>query len=267
MHFSLAFSPCPNDTFLFGAIALGLVQYPETDWKVHLLDIETLNRSALDGSFDVTKLSVHAWMSARHQYTLLHIGGAFTDSEGPVVVANRPCTIQDLAGRRLVFPGRYTTAYLLYRMLVPGEGDHHFLPYDRIAPAIASGAFDAGVIIHETRFTFADHGLEHVLDLGRWWRQETGLPLPLGCCAIRSSLHAEWGHAVETLMKQSLSLARHGSSDLEDYMRRHACEMAPEVLDRHVRLFVNRYTEDFGDRGWMALCELESRAHRAGLLS
>ncbi|MBF0173730.1 MAG: 1,4-dihydroxy-6-naphthoate synthase [Magnetococcales bacterium] len=268
MNLSLAFSPCPNDTFLFGAIALGLVSLPGVRWGIHHLDIETLNEHALEGRFDVTKLSVHAWLSARRQYRLLNVGSAFTDHEGPVLVANRACSPDQLKDRRLVFPGRHTTAYLLYRIMVPETGgDHHFLPYDQIVPAVASGRFDAGVIIHETRFTFAGQGLHLVADLGHWWRELTGLPLPLGCCVMRSSLYPDWGTQVETLMTQSLAKADEHGAGLDDYIRAHARELSPDVLQRHIQLFVNHYTRGPGSRGWNAMQELEHRAQQVGIVS
>ena len=182
---TFGYSPCPNDTFAFHAISHGLVDLPFRVEPV-LLDIEELNRRAHDGAFDLTKLSVGAFAAVGDRYRLLRSGAALGHGVGPLVVARTPMALADAVRRRVAIPGRETTAFRLLRLAAPELGEVIELRYDRILRAVSEGDADAGLIIHESRFTYADHGLTKIADLGEWWEEETGLPVPLaGICARR----------------------------------------------------------------------------------
>ena len=186
---TVAYSPCPNDTFMFCDVATGRLRLPGREIEVHLHDVETLNRLAVEGGrYDITKLSFHAWLLVGEQYELLNVGAALGFGCGPVVVAANGTVPDDLAGCRVAVPGELTTAHLLFRLWGRDAGKKVFSPYDQIIDMVAAGQVDAGVIIHEGRFTYEQAGLRLLVDLGQWWQQLTGLPIPLGCIVARKSL-------------------------------------------------------------------------------
>ena len=200
---TLGYSPCPNDTFIFHALVHGLVPTPGFAVRERLEDVETLNRLALEGVLDLTKVSCHALGHLRDRYALLRSGGALGRGCGPLVVAAAPTTMAELRGRRIAIPGAMTTANLLLQLYGEGFADVVPLPFDRIMPALKAGAADAGVIIHESRFTYRAAGFHAVLDLGAWWEAETGLPIPLGGILARRDLGEEGIHAVEALLARA----------------------------------------------------------------
>jgi 1,4-dihydroxy-6-naphthoate synthase len=227
---SLAVSPCPNDTFVFGAMA--------ARHRLTLDDVESLNRRAEGGEFDVTKLSVAAYGRVRERYALLRAGGAAGFGVGPLLVAAtaRP------PGGRIAIPGERTTAALLLRLL----GDFATVPmrFDLIADAVLAGIADCGVLIHEGRFTYEAKGLVRLTDLGEVWEERMGCPLPLGAMAIRRDLGPETARRVDEEIRTSLRRAWADPDSVADFVRRHAQEMAPEVVRRHIDLYVNDYTLD-----------------------
>ena len=204
MDLTLAYSPCPNDTFMFHDIATGTLRPRGVTVQIHLHDVETLNRAALAGRFDITKLSFAAWLQARSEYTLLNAGAALGYGCGPVVVARRPMDAAALAGCRVAIPGELTTAHLLLRLWQPSIGQRVFVRYDEVIGLVAAGEVDAGVIIHEGRFVYQQAGLHLVVDLGRWWEQRTSLPIPLGCIAARTSLGPERIGEFEALLARAI---------------------------------------------------------------
>lgn len=252
---TFGYSPCPNDTFAFHALTFGLVDTPVRVSPV-LLDIEELNRRAYAGAFDLTKLSVGAFAAVGDRYRLLRSGAALGHGVGPLVVARRPATLAEAAAGRLAIPGRDTTAYRLLRLAAPPLLDVIELRYDRILRAVADGEVDAGLIIHESRFTYADHGLVKVVDLGDWWERDTGLPVPLAGICARADLDPEMRDAVERAIRASVQYAFDHPDASRDYVRTHAQEMSPEVCAKHIALYVNAHSLDIGDDGLRAIARL-----------
>jgi 1,4-dihydroxy-6-naphthoate synthase len=249
---TFGFSPCPNDTFAFYALAHGLVEAPFRVRPV-LLDIEELNRRAHDAVFDLTKLSVGAFAGVGTRYRLLRSGAALGHGVGPLLVARTPVPLSDAAAGRIAIPGKETTAFRLLQLAAPRLGEVVELRYDRILPAVARGEVDAGLIIHESRFTFADHGLSQVADLGDWWEEETGLPVPLAGICARADLDSDLVAAAERAIRASVARAFGNPSESRAWVRSHAQEMSDEVCDAHIRLYVNEHSLDLGDDGMRAV--------------
>jgi 1,4-dihydroxy-6-naphthoate synthase len=249
------YSPCPNDTFAFHALAHGLVDAPFRIQPV-LLDIEELNRHAHEGIFDITKMSIGAMAGVGHRYRLLRSGAALGNGVGPLVVARTPMTLADAVSGRVAIPGRDTTAYRLLQLAAPITGDAVELRYDRILRAVASAEFDAGLIIHESRFTYADHGLVRVADLGDWWEEHTGLPVPLAGIFARADLEPDIVAAMETAIRASVQFAFDNPDASRQYVRAHAQELSDDVCAAHIALYVNRHSLDIGDEGLRAIAAL-----------
>ncbi len=271
---NLGYSPCPNDTFIFHALTHGLVESPGFIARPVLADVESLNRWALEGRFELTKLSYHAYGHVRDRYVALRAGGALGRGVGPLLVARErsPFALPgrdnlelDLSEARVAVPGRLTTAYLLLRLLGVQPAETIELPYDRIMPAVATGQVDAGLIIHESRFTYRQHGLVELVDFGRAWETETGLPVPLGVVLIRRDL-APLASAVDAAIKASIAHAWAFSQASADYVREHAAELDDEVIASHIDLYVNDFSLDVGEAGEAAVRELLSRAEARALV-
>jgi 1,4-dihydroxy-6-naphthoate synthase len=255
-------SPCPNDTFAFHALTHGLVEIPGAPFRVTpvLLDIEELNRRAHDGAFHLTKLSVGAFAGVGRRYRLLRSGAALGHGVGPLVVARAPIALADAVRGRVAIPGRETTAYRLLRLAAPGLGDVIEMRYDQILQAVSRGDVDAGLIIHESRFTYADHGLVKVSDLGDWWERETHLPVPLAGISARADLDADTMAAAERAIRASVQYAFDHPAASRAYVRAHAQEMSDEVCDQHIKLYVNDLSLDIGDDGLRAIERLVAGA-------
>jgi 1,4-dihydroxy-6-naphthoate synthase len=249
---SFGYSPCPNDTFAFHALAHGLIEAPFRVRPV-LLDIEELNRRARAGEFELTKLSIGALPGVRHRYRLLRSGAALGRGVGPLVVARSPMSLAEAARGRVAIPGLDTTAYRLLRLAAPRRIDAVEMRYDRILHAVASGAVDAGLIIHESRFTYEDHGLVKVLDLGDWWERETALPVPLAAICARADLDDATVSAAERAIRQSVQFAFDHPAASRDYVRAHAQEMSDDVCAAHIGLYVNEHSLDVGTEGLRAI--------------
>jgi 1,4-dihydroxy-6-naphthoate synthase len=262
---SLGFSPCPNDTFIFHALLHGRVDAAPLSFDARLEDVETLNRLALDGALDVTKVSYGVLPYLLDRYTLLGAGGALGHGCGPLIVAREPLSPERLREARVAIPGRFTTANLLLRLYDALIPDGVEMPYHAIMPAVASGEVDAGLIIHESRFTFADHGLTSLVDLGSWWEETTGSPIPLGAIVARTSL-GERIPRIEQAIRESVEAAFRDPAASAEYVRAHAAEMDPAVARRHIDLYVNRYSVDLEEDGRKAVEQLVGRATAAGLV-
>ena len=264
------FSPCPNDTFAFWAAVNGAVPAPFA-LDAELLDIEALNERALAGTdpLPVTKLSLPALARCLDRYAVLTSGAALGFGCGPLVVARAGGPLRDageLQTASVAIPGRNTTAFLLLRALLPAPREIVALRFDEIMPAVASGRCDAGLVIHESRFTYADHGLRELTDLGVLWERATGGPLPLGVIAARRDLDGATFAALERALRASVQLARREPERPRAWVRRHAQELADDVQARHIALYVNDFTEDLGDVGRAAIAALLARGRNAGLL-
>ncbi len=249
---TFGYSPCPNDTFAFHALTHGIVALPFRVRPV-LLDIEELNRRAHHAEFDFTKLSVGAFAAVGEQYALLRSGAALGHGVGPLVVTRRPMTLAEAVRGRVAIPGRETTAYRLLRLAAPTLGETVELRYDRILHAVESGEVDAGLIIHESRFTYQAHGLHKAQDLGEWWEAETTLPVPLAGICARSDIDADTRAAMERGIRESVQYAFDHPAASADYVRAHAQEISAEVCQQHIKLYVNEWSLDVGDEGLRAI--------------
>ncbi|MBT3345836.1 MAG: 1,4-dihydroxy-6-naphthoate synthase [Gemmatimonadetes bacterium] len=262
---SLGYSPCPNDTYIFYALVHGLLPGAPDVAEV-LEDIETLNGMASREELDIVKISFHALGHLRQSYCLMRSGGALGRGCGPLVVAGRDLAPDEISRCRVAIPGRMTTAALLVRLFAPELTDVVEMPFHRIMEATRTGEVDAGVIIHESRFTYQHHGLHKVLDLGQWWESTTGQAIPLGGIAARRALGEERLRQIECALRDSVDYAHAHPDAVRDYVATHAQEMETEVMESHIALYVNDYTRDYGDTGEAAIDDLLSRATAAGIL-
>jgi 1,4-dihydroxy-6-naphthoate synthase len=263
----LAYSPCPNDTFIFTPWTEGRI--PGAPPVVERYeDIDTLNQIALRGEPDIVKVSFHALGHLRDQYYLLRSGGALGRGCGPLVVAKTPFSNAELAGKTVAIPGRLTTAALLLRLFAPGlhDADITVMPFDRIMPAVCEGTVDAGVIIHESRFTYQRHGLMQIVDLGEWWERETGHAIPLGGILMRRDLGDELVRRTERALAESVDFAFAHTDLVWPTVRRHAQEMEDEVMRQHIALYVNDFTRNYGSEGEAAIAHLLSTAEQLGVV-
>lgn len=263
---TLGFSPCPNDTFMFYPLVHGLVATGGLAYRERLEDVETLNQLAHAGELDVSKVSYHAFGHIREEYALLRSGSALGRGCGPLLVASKKCDPGSLRGRTIAVPGRYTTALLLLQLFDPELDTFIIMPFNEIMDAVLNGNVDAGLIIHESRFTYHGFGLHKLLDLGEWWEGETGLPLPLGGIVARRSLGSEMISAVERALKAGVEYARSHPDEATRYIGEHAQEMNPEVCAAHIGLYVNDFSADLGDEGVHAITCLLQRAEQAGII-
>lgn len=263
---SMAYSPCPNDTFMFCDVAEGRLSEAGYRVDVHLHDVETLNRLALTATYDVTKVSFRTYLLIRHHYQLLNAGAAMGSGCGPLVVSKRPLAPADLATCRIAVPGELTTAHLLLQLWAPHATQKRFVPYDQVMEQVLSDAVDAGVIIHESRFVYREAGLTCLADLGEWWEKQTGHLIPLGCIVARRSLGTPVITEIERLLRQAILRSRTHPEQTADYVGRHARETRSEVQAQHIAMFVNDYSIDLGPSGHAAVATLEAMAREAGVI-
>jgi 5,8-dihydroxy-2-naphthoate synthase len=262
MPLRFGYTPCPNDAFAFHALVHRLVPAP-FDVEPVLLDIEELNRRAASAELELSKLSFGAAAAAGDRYRLLRSGAALGRGVGPLVVAREAGSLEEAAAGRIAVPGRETTAFLLLRLATPALGDAVELRYDRILDAVVAGEVDAGLIIHESRFTYGDHGLVAVADLGEWWEGETGLPVPLAGIFARSDLEPELVASAEAAARASVEYAFAHPDASREYVRSLSHEMSGEVCAAHIALYVNEHSVDIGDEGLAAIDRLLGRAATA----
>ncbi|MFA7348306.1 MAG: 1,4-dihydroxy-6-naphthoate synthase [Desulfurivibrionaceae bacterium] len=263
---TLGFSPCPNDTFIFHALVHGQACGDSPAFgEATLADVETLNEWALAGRLDVTKLSFHALGHVLDRYVLLMAGSALGRGCGPLLVARKNFFPEELPRLTIAIPGRYTTAAMLLRMYSPFPLTTRVMRFDRIMPAIAAGEVDAGVIIHESRFTFQEHGLLLLQDLGSWWEQATGFPIPLGGIAAKRSLGKETIQAIDRCIRASVSSAFAAPDAGMSYIRQHAQELDDKVIRDHIGLYVNPFSLDLGAEGVGAVREFLKRGRELGV--
>jgi 1,4-dihydroxy-6-naphthoate synthase len=258
MRLSLGFSPCPNDCFMFDAIVHRRIDLEGLEFDVHLDDVETLNRAAFAGKVAITKLSVHAFAHLRRGYVLLDAGAALGRGCGPLLISKRVITDEELAsGTPIVaIPGRHTTANFLLGFAFPTLSRRTELVFSDIEPALVAGTCDAGVIIHENRFTYEAKGLRKIADLGEVWEERTGNPIPLGAIAIRRSLPDDVLQAVNRVVARSVAYALAHPQESLAFVRAHSQEMDEDVMYRHIDLYVNDHSVDLGDDGRRAVRHL-----------
>jgi 1,4-dihydroxy-6-naphthoate synthase len=253
MQISLGFSPCPNDTFIFDAMVHGKIDTEGLVFEPQLEDVETLNRWASAGKLDVTKLSYAAFARLTDQYKLLHAGSALGNQCGPLLIARANMTERDLGYARIAMPGYGTTAWFLYKFAYEKPGRALPVVFSEIETAVLDGRAEAGVIIHENRFTYRQKGLVLLRDLGAHWEEKTGWPIPLGGIVVHQRIEPEVQAKINRVMQRSVAYAQAHTADVMPYVRQHAQEMDPEVMQAHINLYVNEYTTDLGERGRAAV--------------
>lgn len=265
MTLTLGFSPCPNDCFMLDAIVHRRIDLEGLEFTPVIDDVEALNRRAFEGGIDVTKLSYHAFAHCADRYALLEAGSALGRGCGPLLIAARPMPMEEVASARIAIPGRHTTASFLLAFAFPSVRDTTELIFSEIEQAVSDGRVDAGVIIHENRFTYEAKGLKKVIDLGEHWERVTGAPIPLGGIAVRRDLPQEVQQAMNRVMRRSVEYAFANPGASRAFVREHAQEMDEEVMRQHIALYVNEYSVDLGPDGRRAIEILfdKARAHGA----
>lgn len=262
---TIGYSPCPNDTFLFFALMHGCIPLGETGFAPPVLDdVETLNRWALKGKLDVTKLSFHALGHVLDRYEMLTAGAALGRGCGPLLIT-RPGRQFDPVRATIAIPGEYTTAAMLLRLFLPEAVHLQVMRFEEIVGAVAREQVDCGVIIHESRFTYMEYGLACLRDLGQWWEEVTGLPVPLGCIAARRTLGDGVLCEIDRVLRASVQWAMANPGRCMKYIRQYAQEMDERVLQEHIGLYVNDFTLDIGEEGRAAVKELLRRGRAAGI--
>jgi len=264
---SLGYSPCPNDTFIFYALVHKKIDTNDLNFREILLDVETLNRKALKGELDITKISYNAFGNLRDEYCLLRSGGAIGRNCGPLVVARERYEMKDLKGKMIAIPGELTTAYLLLQLYNPDfKKNIKAMPFNKIMQAVKDGEVDAGLIIHESRFTYPSYGLKKIIDLGEWWEKETGLPIPLGCIIAKRSLGSYLIKKVDAMIKDSVLYAMSRRDEPVEYIKAHSQELNDSVINQHINLYVNDYSIDIGEDGIKAVEKLFAIAEERGII-
>jgi len=254
MKLSLGFSPCPNDT------TEGL------EFEVHLGDVEELNQGAFNNVLDITKLSYHAFAYAMKDYALLHSGSALGNNCGPLLIAKKALTKEEVNQAHIAIPGKYTTANFLLRLAFPAAKNKSALLFSAIEDAVLEGQVDAGLIIHENRFTYEAKGLVKIIDLGSFWEYQFKVPIPLGGIVVKRSLPIAVQQKVDRVLRRSVEYARQHPAQAMSYVAQYAQEMNPVVMKQHIDLYVNEYTEDLGTKGKAAIDQLFQTAVDLGLL-
>ena len=264
---TIAHSPDSDDAFMFYGLATNKVRVPGLRFTHTLCDIETLNRKAMEGNglYDVTAISFHAYPYIQDRYALLASGGSVGEGYGPMIVAKHPYSRSEIKQKRVAVPGALTTAYLVLRLFAPGIATE-VVPFDQIIPQVVEGRHDAGLIIHEGQLSYSKSGLQRVVDLGRWWYEETHLPLPLGGNAIRRSLGPELMSSVSTALRESIQYALDHREEALAYSMQFARDLDVQLADKFVGMYVNERTLDYGQDGREAVRRLLEMGHKAGII-
>jgi 1,4-dihydroxy-6-naphthoate synthase len=264
-------SPDPDDAFMFYALANGRIDTGDYEFTHELVDIETLNRRAFQAKLELTAVSIHAYAILYDKYVLCSCGASMGDGYGPMVVAREPVSRDELRERTIAVPGKLTSAYLALRLYLGTDFAAVEVPFDQIISAVAAGAFrgqpiDAGLIIHEGQLTYANENLQLIVDLGCWWKDQTGLPLPLGANAVRKNLGAENAREVQRLLRRSIEYGLSHREEALKYALKYGRDLDKKQADRFVGMYVNDWTLNFGPRGRQAVAEFLARGHTAGVL-
>ncbi|MBY0589028.1 ABC transporter substrate-binding protein [bacterium] len=259
-------SPDPDDAFMFYALTFGRLDTGPYEFVHQLEDIETLNRRALEGELEVSAVSIHAYAKLTDRYALLPTGSSMGDQYGPMIVARENFSREELPHRHLAVPGTLTTAFLSASLYSPGPLRYTVVPFDEILHRVEAGEFDAGLIIHEGQLTFAQQGLSLHVDLGVWWQEETGLPLPLGGNVIRKDLGPKAMSEISRMIRQSIRYALEHRDEALDYALKYARDMERDLAGRFVDMYVNHWTLDYGQRGRDAIRMLLDRGVQANII-
>ena len=266
MRLTLGFSPCPNDTFIFDAMVHGRIDTEGLEFDYFLTDVEELNRKALTSEVDITKISYHAYAYAAQNYLILDAGSALGHRNGPLLISKRRIGISELPSLRIAIPGKYTTANLLFSIAWPEVKNKTEYLFSNIEDALLAEEVDAGLIIHETRFTYFRRGLHKLADMGEYWETLTGLPIPLGAIVIKRNIPDDIAQKVNRVVRRSLEYAYKDSFASYDFVSGNAREMDSTIMNNHIKLFVNEYTLNLGPKGREAILELFRMAGEKGVI-
>ena len=265
MKFTLGFSPCPNDTFIFDALVNNKIDTQGLEFDVVLKDVQTLNQWALQGNLDFSKISYGVLPLLLNKYVLLNSGGALGKGVGPLLICRTEIPNEQIPNSIIAIPGQNTTAHLLFSLAYPNARNKQFMVFHEIEEAVLSGKVDAGVIIHENRFTYQDRGLKKIVDLGEYWEQQLQAPIPLGGIVANKKIDKQTSLKVDSLIKKSLEFAFAHYPIITDYVKLHSQEMSEAVMKQHIDLYVNNYSLELGDDGRNAvlkLMEVYSNLHK-----
>jgi 1,4-dihydroxy-6-naphthoate synthase len=262
---TVAHSPDSDDAFMFYALATNKVRVPGLKFSHTLTDIETLNRKAMEGFYDVSAISFHAYPYVQDKYALMPCGGSVGEQYGPMVISPRMVGLEELKTMKIAVPGTMTTAYLALKLFAP-KIETAVVPFDRIIPEVVAGKYEAGLIIHEGQLTYERSGLKRILDLGKWWHEQTGLPLPLGGNAIRRELGPELIAQVTRALRDSIQYALDHREPALAYAMQFARDLDPQMADRFVGMYVNNRTLDYGEDGKQAVLKLLDMGYAAGII-
>ncbi|MFK7936103.1 MAG: menaquinone biosynthesis family protein [Saprospiraceae bacterium] len=260
MQLSLGYSPCPNDTFIFDALIHQKIDTEGLTFEVLLADVEELNQKAFAKALDITKLSYHAYAYLREDYALLDAGSALGNNVGPLLIAKRPLTMDEINNGTIAIPGKYTTANFLLSLAYPRAQNKRELLFSEIENAVLNEEVTAGLIIHENRFTYQERGLVKIIDCGEYWESTTQMPIPLGGIVVNKKLPIEVQRKVNRVLRRSVEFALANPDQTYNYVRQHAQEMDKEVMYKHINLYVNDYTIDLSERGRAAVETLFAKA-------
>jgi 1,4-dihydroxy-6-naphthoate synthase len=266
MKLTLAFSPCPNDTFIFDAMVHGRIDTEGLEFDYLLADVEELNRKALNSAVDVTKISYHAYAYVANNYLILDSGSALGYGNGPLLISKKIIKPSELSQKRIAIPGKYTTANLLFSIGWPDALNKKEYLFSDIEEALLKDEADAGLIIHETRFTYFKRGLNKIEDMGEYWENLTGLPIPLGAIVIKRDIPDVIAQKVDRVLRRSLEYAYNDSSASYDFVSGNAKEMDSTVMNNHIKLFVNEFSLSLGEKGKTAVSTLFRIAKDKGVI-
>ena len=261
----MAHSPDSDDAFMFYGLATNKVRVPGLKFSHTLSDIETLNRKAREAFYDLTAISFHAYPYLQENYALLSSGGSVGEGYGPMIVASKEYTVEQIKKKKIAVPGTLTTAYLVLKLFAP-EIQTEVVPFDQIIPQIIDGRYEAGLIIHESQLTYAKSGLQRIVDFGKWWREQTGLPLPLGGNAIKRDLGTGLMREVSQALKESIQYALDHRDEALEYAMQFARDLDRQLAGRFVSMYVNERTLDYGDEGRKAIARLLEMGYEHGII-
>ena len=262
---TVAHSPDSDDAFMFYGLATNKIRTPGLRFTHTLCDIETLNRKAMEGVYDVSAISFHAYPYVQDKYALMPCGGSVGEGYGPMIVATKALTLDEVKDKLIAVPGTMTTAYLALKLWAP-DIQTEVVPFDEIIPAVVSGKYEAGLIIHEGQLSYGSVGLQKILDCGRWWLDVTGLPLPLGGNAIRRDLGPELISSINQALRDSIQYSLDNRDEALNYAMQFARDLDKQLANRFVGMYVNERTLDYGPDGKEAVRRLLTMGYKAGII-
>jgi 1,4-dihydroxy-6-naphthoate synthase len=266
MNLTVGFSPCPNDTFIFDAMVHGKIDTEGLRFSYTTADVEELNRRAFRAEPHITKISYHAYAYIRENYLLLNSGSALGHGNGPLLVSSREIPFSDAGKLKIAVPGKYTTAMLLLGIALPGSGERIEYLFSDIEDAVIAGEVDAGLLIHENRFTYSRRGLHRIADLGEYWEEKTGEAIPLGGIAVRRDIPVDVARSIDRVLARSVAFAMDNPESSRQFVGKYAQTMESDVMLKHIGLYVNEFTLDLGEEGKRAVIRLMSEGWKCGML-